>query len=172
MKFGALAFSILFLSFNTQAASIERAEKLVKSINAEKTVAQMIVIMSESAKRGFVDTCVSRNEISKENCELLSVEFGKGLKDVMSKAFETKSFLRDMAEIYASEFTDDELDQLNNFYTSPAGKAYIEKLPVIIQKSSLLGQKRAEKMMPELENLMNETIFEGLKKKQSETPKQ
>ncbi|MGH8108370.1 MAG: DUF2059 domain-containing protein [Arenimonas sp.] len=167
MKNTGLAIALFLLSFNTQAASIERAEQFVKAINSDKTITQIISIMSDASQQGFMNSCESDKKVSRETCVEMAVDFGKSLNDILTQAFEPKSFMKEMAEIYASEFTDEELDQLIAFYTSPAGKAYINKLPALMQKSSVLGQKRSQKVLPEIERLIREKVQAGKDKKPS-----
>lgn len=64
----------------------------------------------------------------------------------------------DLAKIYVSNFSVDEMRQLTAFYRSPVGQKFFEKYPVIIQQSMAVGQKLGEALMKELQSRMIEEL--------------
>ncbi len=61
-------------------------------------------------------------------------------------------------EIYASTFTEQELIELINFYKSPIGQKYIEKMPEIMTKSMRIGQEAVKEMQPEMAKIMKKYL--------------
>ncbi|MBI3727917.1 MAG: DUF2059 domain-containing protein [Burkholderiales bacterium] len=53
-------------------------------------------------------------------------------------------------EIYANSLSQDEVDGIATFYRSPAGKAYVGKIPVIVQQSLGAMQKMITPMMDKI----------------------
>jgi hypothetical protein len=51
-------------------------------------------------------------------------------------------------QIYRDVFEQEEVDGLIAFYQSSAGKAYLTKMPQVIQKSTTLGQSQLQNIMP------------------------
>jgi hypothetical protein len=54
-------------------------------------------------------------------------------------------------QVYSEAFTQEEIDGLIAFYDSPAGKAYVAKMPVVMQKTMVLMQQRIGPMMQKMQ---------------------
>jgi hypothetical protein len=63
-------------------------------------------------------------------------------------------------DIYASHFTQPQVDALVSFYRSPAGAAYIDQLPAILQESMDRAQARMGSLVPKLQQLEKEASAE------------
>jgi len=59
-----------------------------------------------------------------------------------------------MAEVYAESLTPEEVKGITAFYKSPAGQAFLDKQPVIMQKSMVMQQKLMMDMMPKIQALL------------------
>ncbi len=64
----------------------------------------------------------------------------------------------EIAEIYARNFTVDELRQVTAFYRSQAGQKFLANMPVIAQQSMAAGQKFGQKLMQDLQSRMTEEL--------------
>jgi hypothetical protein len=60
--------------------------------------------------------------------------------------------------IYATEFSEDELNQISDFLTSSAGKKMVEKQPNLFKKGSEWGQKIFQEHQEELEQMMKDAF--------------
>src|SRR5207247_9223748 len=49
--------------------------------------------------------------------------------------------------IYQRNLSDDDLDELTRFFTSPVGKHFIDKQPAIVEESMQVGQEWARKLV-------------------------
>jgi hypothetical protein len=58
--------------------------------------------------------------------------------------------------IYRKTFTQSEVDGMLKFYKSPAGKALIAKLPVVMQNSMAVTQDHVKDMVPRLQQIGRE----------------
>jgi uncharacterized protein len=63
-----------------------------------------------------------------------------------------------VVDVYSSTFTQDEVNGLIKFYTSPVGKSWIAKQPVVMEKTVAQVQLKAQDMMPELKQLQIDTV--------------
>lgn len=63
-----------------------------------------------------------------------------------------------IADIYASNFTADELRQVTAFYRAPAGQKFLEKTGVIAQQSMAMGQKFGQQLMQDLDARVKEEL--------------
>ena len=59
-------------------------------------------------------------------------------------------------KIYSETFTAGEIDGLLAFYESPAGRAMMEKMPVLIAKTIAVTQGQMAEIMPEIQRIAKE----------------
>lgn len=64
-------------------------------------------------------------------------------------------------QIYQETFTQEEIDGLIAFYNSPAGAAFVEKMPVVMQRSMSIMQSRTAPMMEKMKAAMQQAIAEA-----------
>lgn len=57
--------------------------------------------------------------------------------------------------MYLAEFSEEDLNAMNTFYDSPAGRKVIERLPVLVQKRNQLASLRLQENIGELEYEIN-----------------
>lgn len=60
----------------------------------------------------------------------------------------------EMTQIYAETFTPDEIKGITVFYKSPAGQAFLDKQPILMQKSIAMSQKIMMDVMPKMQEMM------------------
>ena len=53
--------------------------------------------------------------------------------------------------MYMQEFSEQELNDMNTFYASPAGRKVIERLPVLVQQRNQLASKRLQENIGDLQ---------------------
>ncbi len=82
----------------------------------------------------------------------------KPYKDVMLRFFAKhmsyESLKPELIDIYASEFTANELRELNVFYSTPTGRKIIEKTPELSAKGAQLGSQRVQDNLQELREMI------------------
>lgn len=61
-------------------------------------------------------------------------------------------------QIYRESFTQEEIDGLVAFYRSPVGAAFVDKMPMVMQKSMALMQARMGPMMERLKPIMDRAM--------------
>ena len=65
-----------------------------------------------------------------------------------------------LAKVYTDTYTEEEIDGILAFYKSPAGKAFIQKMPEVMQRSMPVMMQMMNDLQPEIK-----TMIEGLKEK-------
>ena len=65
-----------------------------------------------------------------------------------------------LAKVYADTYTEEEIDGILAFYKSPAGKALLQKMPEVMQRSMPAMMQMMGDLQPQMK-----TIMEGLKEK-------
>ncbi len=133
LLFYSLLFSQLIFAQYTESHR-NAAKQLLKIMNVDKTIIQATDIIFDNFSRNSPN--FSQNE------------------DIMRKYFSeyfTYNALEDgYVDIYCAEFTEDEIIKLSEFYSTDLGKKLIIKLPVILRKSSELGEKTVKEFLPDL----------------------
>lgn len=59
-------------------------------------------------------------------------------------------------QLYDDTFSEAEIDGILAFYESPAGRAVLQKMPLLMQKSMSLGMAQGAEVMPELQRIARE----------------
>ncbi len=76
-------------------------------------------------------------------------------KDVMTaflrKYVSYEALKDDMVKLYKSEFTEDEIRTMTEFYRTPVGKKAVSKLPTLTASGAQLGMQRVQSNMAELQ---------------------
>ena len=66
--------------------------------------------------------------------------------------------------LYDKHFSEEEIDHIIDFYTSPAGKKSVELAPMFVKKVTELSVKNAEKILREMEEKEEEEEEREMKK--------
>lgn len=61
-------------------------------------------------------------------------------------------------QLYQESFTQEEIDGLVNFYKSPAGAAFVQKMPAVVQRSMVMMQSRMGPMMQKMRAVMQKAV--------------
>ena len=69
-----------------------------------------------------------------------------------------------LSDMYMQEFTEQEVNDMNTFYSSSTGRKVIERLPVLVQMRNQIASQRLQENIGELEYEIN------ARKKQQEHP--
>jgi hypothetical protein len=154
-----VAASVLCLAgFAASAAppSAQSLERLLKAIDAEQTV-KNLQRYSDAMMKSAVDRAVQTRQFTPEqrakldeSVRKISVEMGvelswEGLRPVYM-------------QVYTETFTQEEIDSIIAFYESPAGRAFIAKMPTVLQKSTSFIQSRMDGFMQRMQGAIRETL--------------
>jgi hypothetical protein len=85
----------------------------------------------------------------------------------VAKEMRWQEIKNDYVGLYTDAFTEQELRQLILFYGTPLGQKVVEKMPVLMEQSMQVGQKKMMKIMPEILSLSEEMIQEIQKQNQA-----
>jgi hypothetical protein len=78
----------------------------------------------------------------------------------MNKYMPLESFKSQFVKIYAETFTENELKQLIDFYSSPIGKKVIDKIPALMQKGMTMSQMTLKDHFDELQSIVGKYMNE------------
>jgi uncharacterized protein len=135
--------------------SLKQAEILMNSIDMnavlQKTIDQAI------------DIQLQQNPTMSPYRTVLTRFFNKYMSYASMKPF--------LLKMYADTFTADELNELNKFYASPAGRKSLQVMPTLMAKGSQYGAQQVRAHMPELQSMFAEESkrIQQLQKSNQET---
>lgn len=127
-----------------EAEHAKLAEQALAAMDVQKTIEQSF----EAAKRMQMAQLNNMNLSSAdaEKTKKMQTEIMSLVKEEFSWDKVKDSYIK----LYADVFTEDELKGLIEFYNSPAGRKFIEKMPELMQKSSMMTQKQMMGLMPKI----------------------
>jgi hypothetical protein len=64
-------------------------------------------------------------------------------------------------QVYQETFTQEEIDGLLAFYNSPVGIAYVEKMPVVMQKTMAITRSRMAPMMEKMKAAIQQAVADA-----------
>jgi uncharacterized protein len=64
-------------------------------------------------------------------------------------------------QLYSETFDQEEIDGLVAFYRSPAGQAFVAKMPTVMQKSVVLGQSQMQTLLPRMKAIIEQASVEA-----------
>lgn len=138
---GALMLSLA----SVQASSLEKAKELMQLMAVSKQ------IDATQAQMGtFVERMVDSQGLKAEQAD----EAKKIAKKSMATSFEAMKSIDwegMFAEIYASVFTEADLQALVDFYRSPSGQKFLEKQPELMAATMQKMQGEMAKIMPKIQ---------------------
>jgi uncharacterized protein len=83
-------------------------------------------------------------------------EFQKKVVQLVQSQMSWKALEPDYVDIYAKNFTDEQLDAILAFYRSPAGIALVEKLPTLTTQGMQLAQAKMAILQPQLKQMVDD----------------
>ena len=64
-------------------------------------------------------------------------------------------------QLYRDTFEQEEVDGLLAFYASPTGQAFVNKMPMVMQKSMALSQSLMQSIIPKMTAAMKDAMAEA-----------
>ena len=87
-------------------------------------------------------------------------EKGKAMQDKMFALIESEmswdKMRAEYAKLYADVFTPEEVKGLIAFYKSPSGQAFLDKQPILMQKTMEMAQKRIMNLTPKIQEMIKQ----------------
>ena len=140
-------------------ASPLRAGEATKSAKAEEllqlTQGDQMMKMMEPMMKGMV-TQMDKDMSAEQRTKLGEMQ-GKMMALVAVRLNQAKPAL---VKVYTDTYTEEELDGILAFYKSPVGKALLQKMPEVMQRSMPVMMQMMGDLQPELK-----TMMEGIKEK-------
>lgn len=151
----ALVLSLASVAANADQASHARnAERFLQLANADRLAVPVYAQVQQMFAQRFAETQAP------ENKKALLERYQAKADTALDKAIGWKKLEPELVSLYTSQFTEQELAGLIEFYESPLGKKMLDKLPELNARSAQLTQKKLEAAVPEVNKLLAEMTAE------------
>ncbi|MFC4160033.1 DUF2059 domain-containing protein [Chitinimonas lacunae] len=134
-----LAAALPALAAEPSTASLE---KLLVVTNSEQLVRNMQPQMTEMLRRNMLQMMSDKEQA---NAKLVK-QLTETLVQIMNEEVSWEKLKPFYLEVYSQSFSQEEIDGLIDFYQSPTGKAFVAKMPVVMEKTMSLLEKRMQPM--------------------------
>ncbi len=167
--FATVALTLALVPFapSTFAAAPtpESIEKLLLVTKTDKMIDSMLQGM-ESMITNMAEKARPAGAGTEETTEAKAARTAslKKLLPIMKDELSFEKLKSMYVQIYSESFNQEEIDGLVAFYNSPAGIAYVNKMPMVMQKSMTLTQERMGPMMQKIEQAMKKEFEEAAAK--------
>ncbi len=133
-----IAIAAVPLMVTANEGARKAANELLKVVRFEKIMDDSINGAVQTIKQ--MDPNMSKHETA--------------IRDFYQKYMGAESLYKEVADIYAEVFTENELKEIVAFYKTKTGQKTLEKIPEIMQRSMKMGQTRVMQNMGELKQLL------------------
>ncbi|HCH5323781.1 TPA: DUF2059 domain-containing protein [Vibrio parahaemolyticus] len=144
MKFLWKFIVIVLLAANPISAIAtdqDAAERLLKVMKVEKQLSGGFEAMTP-----MIDQLANSLQLNKsETEELVNIYRDWFLNDI-----DRQRIIDELAILYSQTFSQQEIESMIVFYSTPEGQKFIEKAPALMQAGAQLGMQEAELAQPQL----------------------
>ena len=154
MKFAlTLALLLAPLAWADEATKTAKVEQLLSAMNVEQQQKEMMDQMTQMVIDQFKDQMSKQGNLSPAEMARLE-DRQKKLFALIADKTSWQKMKPVFVKAYADTFTEPEIDGIVAFYKTPAGKAMIEKQPMLNTKIMQTVQAQMADLMPEIEAIM------------------
>lgn len=159
-RFVLLALALVFsLQAQAEPASVASVEKALALIHAEQSLAAIWgpveANMRQTIAKSHGDKPATPEQRASED------RLVKRALAMMHEQLNWKTLEPQYVKLYTETFSQQEIDGLIAFYSSPAGQAYLAKMPLLMQHSMQLMQAQMQDMMPKIMQILHEPAPTG-----------
>ena len=154
-----LASSATFASAQPAEPSTESIERLIVASRTEKMM-EIIYGQMESGMRQGVQQSLKGQTLTDEQRKVIEYAPTRFI-NVMRDELPWSVIKADIVKVYRESFSQAEIDGLLAFYVSPVGLAFVEKMPLVTQRSGALMQARMATLIPKMQAAMEQAMADA-----------
>ena len=114
--------------------ALAAAKELIIASKAGEQVKTIVPLLIQQMKPAIVQ---NRPQVERSYDAIMPL-----MLEAMNSQIET--FMEAAAVVYANNFTPEEMREIAAFYSRPVGQKLLQKMPIVMQQTMLLGQKFGE----------------------------
>ena len=149
----AIAIVLLLLSSvlmcNAAQPTSESIDTLLTLTRTDALIDSVYGNVEQTMRQAMAQAVAGKN-LSEEQQRYLQAAPARFVA-IMKEELSWESLKPMYIEIYRDSFTQEEIDGLIAFYQSPVGMAFVNKMPIVMQKSMTSMQARMQPMMEKMQ---------------------
>ncbi len=145
-----VAFVLLPAALCAQDRKTALADELFTSMKMEKMMDQMKQQMPMMIQQQIQQMNLSAADKAKTD------KLVQEMTAYVTDTFDWKKLRPEYVSIYAEVFNEQELQGLVDFYKSPPGQAFIDKMPVVMTRAMQVQQKQMGAVMAHMQELVKQ----------------
>lgn len=139
-----IAFAVPALADEAKPAADPARIAAARDLMQVTGVTRQLEGMMDAMKQGFAKGAANAPDTTKS--KQATEEFNTFLDKFMSYR---EAMLNDFAELYAENFTAEEMKTVADFYRSGTGAKFIAMTPALMQRGAAIGMKYSQKILEE-----------------------
>ena len=147
-----LLFALLSAPLVAQSSSVDkkaRLERLLQLMNMELVKEQM----TDQVFRSLLSSIPSN--VPREVRPKVE-EAKRKVLELIKRRFSWQVMKPQYMKLYEEAFTDEEIDGMIAFYSTPAGQSCLKKIPIVMQRSMVIGRDAMMELNPEIQRIFKE----------------
>ena len=164
MKKYLLAVCLALLQLGALAAepSAESIERLLEASQGQRQI-EAILKQLDGVMRGSFESAIDMRSLTperRESAQRFFRSFAEKMGPLITEELSWERMKQTLVQIYRESLSQEEVDGLIEFYAGPLGRALIEKMPLITQKSIAMMQQRMPALVERIGRAAQETARE------------
>lgn len=153
----AMAATALSAAAQAVPPTDKSIDALLDAARTKHLADNMIPMMVQSMREGMSEALNGRPPTPDQQRAMdeVSAKYEKAFRDAMSWDKMRPVYV----QVYRETFTQSEIDGLIAFYKSPTGVAFVNKMPVVLQKTQTLMQGRIGPIMDQMHDAIEQAVF-------------
>lgn len=152
----AAALLVMPLCCPAAPPSAASVEELLEVSGAESSVSTMYTIMEDSMRAGVQQAVAGKDLTPQQQAAVERIP--ARMMGVMREEMAWAKLKPMFVQVYQETLTQADVDGLVAFYRTPAGRAMIEKMPAVMQRSATIMQGQMPAMIEKLQAVMAEEL--------------
>ncbi len=153
----SLALLHSFSAFAQETTKTAKIEELLKLTNAEAMLPQIF-----GQNRAIIAKQLAALDASPETKASAAQTSDKILAQIQER-LSWEKMKPEFVRIYDEVYTDEEITGILAFYKSPAGQAFLTKMPQLVAKSMEMAQRQVADLLPEIQRITKEAAEKSKK---------
>lgn len=135
-------------------ADVAKQRALAEEMLEVSQASSVLDNMSKQVDAMFAQTVQQMNLTGDKQAE--AEKYQQRLNTIMKEELSWDKLKGQFVDVYVDVFSEEELEELVEFYKSPLGQKLIVKMPQLMQESMGLAQKQMQSIIPKIKALSQE----------------
>jgi hypothetical protein len=152
-----LALVLPSSAFAGDGGASEKSVRELMDLTGSRSMIDAMIGQMDAAMKSGMQQALAGKPVTQEEQRIID-DMQKQMVAILQEALSWEAMQPMLVTVYSSSFTQAEVDGMVSFYRSPAGRAVIAKMPLVIQRSSTLAQEQMKPIIPKLQALQEDTM--------------